>query len=168
MTSKVLTTVGREVMAQAFAALPFVAALSAGDTDWDALWADPNPPSPDLGSTAILDLIGYVRPTLVDFVEPDPEGTIVTEEGGIYTAAAGRSRYLRIRISVPAGAFPDVYVREIGIFANPTFIEGLAPGKIVLDPGDVEAAGDLAHLLWSPPQFLNAGTAYARNFILKV
>lgn len=168
MTSKVLTTVGREVMAEAFSALPFVAALSAGDPAWDPQWTDPNPPSPGLGATAIADLIGYVRPTLVDFVEPDPAGTIVTEEGGTFTGATGRSRYIRVRLSVPAGAFPDVYVREIGIFANPTFIEGLAPGKTVLDPGDVTAAGDLAHLLWSPPQFLNAGTAYARNFILKV
>jgi hypothetical protein len=168
MTSKVLTTVGREVMAQSFAALPFVAALSAGATEWDAQWTDPNPPTPDLSATAIVDLIGYVRPTIVDFVEPDPAGMIVTEEGGSYNVATGRSRYLRIRIAVPAGAFPNVYVREIGIFANPTFIGGLAPGKVVLDPGDVVTEGDLAHLLWSPPQLLNAGTAYARNFILKV
>jgi hypothetical protein len=168
MTSKVFTTGGRGVMAGAFSALPFIAALSAGDPAWDPQWTDPNPPTPDPDATAIADLIGYVRPSLVDFVEPDPVGAILTEEGGSFTVIAGTSRYCRVRVSIPPGSFPNVYVREIGIFANPTFIEGLAPGKTVLDPGDVVSEGVLAHVLWSPPQFLNAGTAYARNMILKV
>ncbi|WP_108459198.1 hypothetical protein [Devosia naphthalenivorans] len=168
MSNKVLTTRGREVMAEVLSALPFVAALSAGDSAWDVQWSETNPPAPDLGATGVLSLIGYVRPTIVDFVEPDPEGAIVTEEGGAYAIATGRTRYLRIRVSVPAGAFPDVYVREIGIFTNPEFSDGLPAGKTVLEPGDVVAPGDLMHILWSPPQFLNAGTAYSRNFILKV
>ncbi|WP_281978802.1 hypothetical protein [Pseudorhizobium flavum] len=168
MSNKVLTTRGREVLAEVLSELPFVAALSAGDPAWDAQWAEANPPTPDLGATYILDLIGYVRPTIVDFVEPDPDGALVTEEGGVYSIATGVTRYVRVRVSVPANAFPGVYVREIGIFADPEFAEGVPAGKTVLEEGDVVAPGDLMHLLWSPPQFLNAGTAYSRNFILKV
>lgn len=168
MSNKVLTTRGRVVMAQALSSLPFVAAFSAGDPAWDAQWAQPNPPAPDLGATDVLDLIRYVRPTIVDFLQPDPDGTIVTEEGGAYSLSAEPTRYLRIRVSVPAGAFSDVHVREIGIFTNVEFAEGVPPGKTVLDEADVVTPGDLSHLAWFQAQFLNAGTAYSHNFILKV
>jgi hypothetical protein len=155
-------------MAEALAGLTFLAALSAGDPDWDAAWSEPNPPSPDLGATGILDLIGYVRPTIVDFVTADPAGAIITDDGARYATSASRTRYLRIRISIPAGAYPGVTVREVALFAHPTIAAGVPGGQTILAPADVEDAGDLVHLSWLEPQFLSAGTAYARNVILRV
>lgn len=168
MSASSLVTRGREVMAEALAGLTFLSGLSAGDPDWDAAWAEPNPPSPDLGATGILSLVGYVRPTIVGFVIADPEGAIITDDGARYSTSETRTRYLRIRISLPAGAFTGATIREVAIFASPTFAAGLSAGKTVLDPGDVEAPGDLLHLSWLPPQFLSAGTSYARNVILRV
>ena len=168
MSANILPTSARMVMAEALAAYPFVVALSRGNADWDSAWEQPNPPSPGLDVTDVLDLIGYVRPTIVGFVAADPAGAIVTDDGVHYSTSEVRTRYLRIRLSVPAGAFPDVTVREVGIFANPTFAAGLAPGKTVLDLADVEDPGDLVHLSWLRPQFLSTGTAYARNVIIRV
>lgn len=168
MSAFVLTTLGRAVMAEALAGLPFVVALSSGDPDWDVAWDEVNPPTPPLASTDILDLIGFVRPTIVGFVIEDEEGAIVTDGGGRYSTSETRTRNLRIRISIPAGSWTGATVREVGVFANPTFAEGLQPGKTVLDPEDVEDAGDLLHLSWLRPQFLSGGTSLIRDLILRV
>jgi hypothetical protein len=168
MSTKLLTTRGREVMAGSMAALPFVAALSAGEPAWDAAWDLPNPPEPSLDVLNVIDLVGYVRPTIVGFVTPDPDGLIVTDEGGTYSNSEERTRFLRVRISVPAGSFTGVRIREVGIFANVEYAPGVPSGRTVLLPGDVVSPGDLFQLVWSPPQFIDAGTSYARNFILRV
>lgn len=168
MSALVLTTLGRAVMAEALAGLPYVIALSSGDPDWDAAWDEVNPPTPPLASTGIIELIGYVRPTIVGYVVEDEDGVIVTDEGTRYATSATRTRNLRIRISIPAGSWTGATVREVGVFANPTFAEGLLPGKTVLDPEDVIDAGDLLHLSWLRPQFLSAGTSLIRDLILRV
>lgn len=168
MSAYVLTTLGRAVMAEALAALPFVVALSSGDPDWDEGWEETNPPTPPLASTDVLSLIGYVRPTIVGFVVDDEEGVIVTDEGTKYSTCETRTRNLRIRVSIPAGSWPGETVREIGVFANATFAEGLSPGKTVLDEEDVVDPGDLLHVSWLRPQYLSAGTSLIRDFILRV
>ncbi|MBI1620161.1 hypothetical protein [Aquamicrobium zhengzhouense] len=168
MSAYVLTSLGRAVMAEALAALPFVVALSAGDPDWDDAWGEVNPPTPSLGANGILALVGYVRPTIVGFVVEDPEGIIVTDEGTKYSTSEARTRNLRIRIQIPAGSWTGATIREIGVFANASFDAGMPAGKTVLDEGDVIAAGDLLHLSWLRPQFLSAGTSLIRDFILRV
>lgn len=168
MSAFVLTTLGRAVMAQTLSTLPFVFAVSAGDSDWDAAWGEPNPPVPPLASTDVTDLIGYARPSIVGFVAEDVEGAIVTEEGTAWSTSAARTRNLRLRISIPAGAFVDQTIREVGVFANPTFAPGLAPGKTILAIEDVLDAGDLLHVSWLRPQFLSPGTSLIRDFILRV
>lgn len=168
MSAFVLTTLGRAVMAQTLSTLPFVFAVSAGDPDWDAAWAEPNPPVPPLASTDVLDLIGYARPSIVGFVAEDADGVIVTEEGTAWSTSAVRTRNLRLRVSIPAGAWSGQTIREIGVFANPTFAAGLAPGKTILDLEDVLDAGDLMHVSWLRPQFLSPGTSLIRDFILRV
>lgn len=168
MSAFVLTTLGRAVMAQTLSTLPFVFAVSAGDPDWDAAWAEPNPPVPPLSSTDVLDLIGYARPSIVGFVAEDADGVIVTEEGAAWSTSATRTRNLRLRVSIPAGAWVDQTIREVGVFANPTFVGGLAPGKTILDIEDVLEAGDLLHVSWLRPQFLSPGTSLIRDFILRV
>lgn len=168
MSAFVLTTLGRAVMAQTLATLPYVFAISAGDPDWDAAWSEPNPPVPPLASTDVLDLIGYARPSIVGFVDEDADGVIVTEEGAAWSTSATRTRNLRLRVSIPAGAWVDQTIREVGVFANPTFAAGLAPGKTILAVEDVLDAGDLMHVSWLRPQFLSPGTSLIRDFILRV
>ncbi len=168
MSTKVLTTRARIVMAESAAARPWVAALSSGLPAWDTRWDQPNPPQPEIDVEDVLALIGYVRPTAVDFVSPDPGGTITTDEGGRYSLATGRSRFLRVRLSIPAGAFPGVQIREVGLFANTQFAAGVPNGRTIMQAGDVVAPGDLFQVVWSRPQFIDAGTSYARNFILRV
>lgn len=168
MSAFVLTTRGRAVMAQTLSTLPFVFAVSAGDPEWDAEWGEPNPPVPPLASVDVLDLIGYARPSIVGFVAEDADGVIVTEEGTAWSTSATRTRNLRLRLSIPAGAWSDQTIREIGIYANPVFSEDLAPGKTILDFADVVYAGDLMHVSWLRPQFLSPGTSLIRDFILRV
>lgn len=168
MSVSILTTLGRAVMAEALASLPYVVALSSGDPAWDEAWDDVNPPTPPLAAADVSNLIGYVRPSIVGFVVEDEDGVIVTEVGTKYATSATRTRNLRIRIDIPAGSWPGETVREVGVFANPTFAEGLAPGKTILDPEDVEVVGDLLHLSWLRPQFLSPGTSLTRDFILRM
>lgn len=168
MSAFVLTTLGRAVMAEALSTLPFVFALSSGDAAWDAAWEEPNPPYPPLETTSVLDLIGYARPSIVGFVEEDPDGVVVTEEGTAWATSLARTRNLRLRVTLPAGAFAGSTIREVGVFANPTFIPGLAPGKTILDLADVVETGELLHVSWLRPQFLSPGTSLIRDFILRV
>ncbi|EAU40154.1 hypothetical protein FP2506_11377 [Fulvimarina pelagi HTCC2506] len=168
MSNTILTTGGRVVMAEAIAALSFVAALSRGDPAWDGTWEGANPPAPGLDARDVLDLAVHVRPTIIDFVEPDEAGAILTDEGGRYALSPESTRYLRVRVSVPAGTFDNEEIREVGIFAKAEYAEGVPPGKTVLEAGDIVSPGTLMQAIWSRPQHFETGTSYARNFILRV
>lgn len=168
MSVDVLVIRGREVQAELLAGLTYLFALSRGDPAWDAAWDEPNPPAPDLTATGVLDLIGYARPTVVGFLEEDPGGQIVADTGTAYSVSAEPTRWLRVRLSVPAGAFTGETVREIALFSTPAIDAGVPPGQTVIAPADVSDPGDLMRLAWTRPQFLSAGTSIARNVILRI
>jgi hypothetical protein len=168
MSADILTTCGREVMAEQLVALTFLFALSRGDPSWDATWEDPNPPSPPLSAIGVLDLVGYARATVQGFLVPDEAGLILSDTGTKYTVSETRTRWARVRLSVPAGTYPDETIREIGLFSSPTIDAGVPLGQTIIEPADVSDPGDLNRLVWTRPQFLSAGTSIARNFVLRV
>lgn len=168
MSTEILTTRGREVMAEQLVGLTYLIALSRGDPDWDDLWEGANPPTPDLGATGVADLIGYARATIVGHVVPDEGGSIIADSGTAYSVSATRTRWVRVRMSIPAGTYTGETVREIGLFSSPTIDAGVPGGQTIIAPEDVSDPGDLHQLAYFRPQFLSAGTALARNFILRV
>ena len=168
MSYDVVTTRAREVMAEQLIGLTFLFAISRGNPAWDTQWDDVNPPTPPLSALGVLDLIGYVRPILQGYVTPDADGMIGGENGERFAVSPTRTRYPRVRLSIPAGAFPNQTIREVGLFSSPVIDSSVLPGQTIIDPSDVSDPGDLNRIVWTRPQFLSPGTSYARNLILRV
>ncbi|MBK1625213.1 hypothetical protein CKO32_16765 [Afifella marina DSM 2698] len=122
----------------------------------------------ELYTRAALVFLGYARATIVGFLEPDAAGAIVVDNGTKYAVSAERTRWLRVRLSLPPGTYDGEMIREIGLFASPTIAPSVPAGQTLIDPADVSDPGDLMRLIWMEPQPITAGTSYARNVIMRL
>lgn len=168
MSADTLPTEGRVALATKLAASKFLFALSSGLPAWDSQWTTPTPPTPPLDATNVKTLIGYARPTITDYLKPDPSGTIGAETGAKFSVSADPTRYLRVRLSLPIGAYAGATLREIALFVDPEVNSAVAPGQILIAASDVITDGRLLQLHWREPLPLEDGDFFARNFILKV
>lgn len=168
MSNDTLVTSGRVALAKLLKASNFLFALSRGNPQWDALWETPNPPVPPINATDVLDLIGYSRPTLKQFLIPDDDGAIVDEGGAKYAVSETPTRYVQIKLSLEPGVYAGNTVREIGLFVNPTIDPSVPLSQYTIPADKVTSKGDLLQLHWREAQPITDGDFFARNFIVRL
>jgi len=168
MSNDTLVTSGRVALAKLLNASKFLFALSRGNPSWDGMWATPNPPVPPINATGVLDLMGYARPTIQDFLTPDDAGVIIEEGGGKYSVSASPTRYARFKLSLEPGVYAGNTLREIGLFMNPTIDPSVPSSQYMIPANKVTLAGDLLQLHWREAQPITEGDHFSRNFIVRL
>lgn len=148
---------GAKTIVAAIVARSFLFAISRGLPAWDAAWATDTPPRLTQEETAVKDLIGYVRPTIIGYAKEDPAGSVFANTGGKrYSSTEDVTGLFLARVDIPPDAFPGQTVREIGLFEGPTIAADVLPGQMVIPTDKVTDAGNLFHLSWFQPQPLSA------------
>jgi hypothetical protein len=75
-----------------------------------------------------------------EYVHPDDDGTILWN-GGKYSIVGGESDWLYVAVAIEATDMPTGVIREVGVFLNPTVVNGLPGGQITFTPNQVTDKG---------------------------
>ena len=92
--------------------------------------------------TALIDPVGYRRAKSVQYVEPDPAGTIVFPNG-TYTVVTGPTRYLYIDVELDYADGDGETIREFGLFTDLVPAGTVPAGQMWLPLTDVVDPGTL-------------------------
>jgi len=168
MSAETLPTAGRIAEAVKIQASRFLFAVSAGNPAWDSMWTGPNPPSPPIIATDVLNRLCYARPTIVDFLTPDDAGEIRLDGGARFSDSEDPTEYVRIKLALPEGSLDGQTIREIGLFIDSVLDPALPPGQIIIPPAGVLARGSLYALYWREAYPVEGGDFFARNFVVRI
>ncbi len=147
MALATLTHIGRAAIALSISERPLHIAWGSGDTSWDNSGA--SLPSL-LNATSLVNEIGRRTPGIIGFVEPDEAGDIVIpiSAGGEdaiqearYRSVKGPTPFLYVRANYNYSDASNAIIREMGVFLNTKFIEGLPPGQQYFLPTDIADPG---------------------------
>lgn len=164
---------GREGLAAAAKLLPWSIALGRGDPDWDAVdrtnaaWQSALLPDAAQART-LVDEYGRRLADEVAFVLPDPEGEITEVPGGRWRRTGGAvSAFLYVWAFMDFGNATDI-VREIGLFAGGTAMDGTPPGLRWWGPAELGRPGHLMQLvrLATPRVYMDAGDRPQFHFVM--
>ena len=176
MALATLTQTGRAAIALAMASRPLHLAWGSGDPAWDA----ENASLPSLATaTALVAEVGRRTPTNIGFVTPDEAGDIVIPvsvgaEGAVQEAryrlvAGGPTPYLYVRTAYDYGDASNVIIREMGLFMDTGFVEGLPPGQRYFVPADIKNPGLLlAAQIITPPINRSPSVRQTIEFVLPI
>lgn len=147
MALATLTKTGRAAIALAISSRPLHLAWGSGDPAWDADGAT----LPSLvDSTALLNELGRRTPSHIGFVEPDEAGGIVIPVSTGSEGAVQEARYRLVTEPIPylyvqtAYAYSDAsnaIIREMGLFMDTEFVDGLPEGQRYFTPADLKQPG---------------------------
>jgi hypothetical protein len=147
MALATLTHIGRAAIALAIANRPLHIAWGSGDPVWD----NPEAELPSLlTATSLVNELGRRTPGSIGFVEPDESGDIVIPisaggEGAIqearYRSVTGPTPFLYVRAHYNYGDASNAVIREMGVFMDTEFVEGLPPGQQYFVPADIAVPG---------------------------
>ena len=147
MALATLTKTGRAAIALAISSRPLHLAWGSGDPTWDADGAT----LPSLvDSTALLNELGRRTPSHIGFVEPDEAGGIVIpvstgSEGAVqearYRLATEPTPYLYVQTAYAYSDASNAIIREMGLFMDTEFVEGLPEGQRYFVPDDLKNPG---------------------------
>lgn len=172
LTLATLTTTGRAAIASAIMRQTIHVAWGLGDPAWDGEAAV----LPSLvDATALAREVGRRLPTSVDFVKPDENGDIIISKGLGSDGLVQKARYSHSDVPTPYLHFFVQYdfheaaesiIREVGIFMDSTFIDGLPPGQRYFMPEEISNAGQLlAVQILKPPIHRSAATRQVFDYV---
>lgn len=176
MALATLTQTGRAAIALAMASRPLHLAWGSGDPAWDAEGAS----LPSLvTATGLVAEVGRRTPSSIGFVTPDEAGDIVipvsvgaegaVQESRYRLVTDGPTPYLYVRTAYDYGDASNVVVREIGLFMDTEFVEGLPPGKRYFAPADIRNPGLLlAAQIITPPINRSPSVRQTVEFVLPI
>lgn len=175
MSLATLTKTGRAAIAKALADRPLHLAWGSGLAAWDAEGAE----LPSLvNATALVNELGRRTPATVGFVEPDDEGDIVIPvsvgAGGEvqearYRSVTGPSPYLYVRVNYNFEDASNAVIREIGVFMDTEFKDGLPSGQRYFTPSELESPGLLvAAQILEPPINRSPSVRQTIEFVLPI
>jgi hypothetical protein len=151
MALATLTNIGRAAFAMAVSQRPLHLAWGIGNPTWD----EPGFILPSLiSATTLTNEIGRRKVENVGFVEPDPQGDIVIpisigNEGSVQEARYRRvesgnpTPYLYTAVHYNYADAANAVIREMGLFMNTVFADGLPPGQKYFLPVDIVDPGML-------------------------
>lgn len=147
MALATLTHIGRAAIALAISERPLHIAWGSGDAAWD----NPDTALPSLlDATSLVNELGRRTPGTIGFVEPDEAGDIVIPisaggEGAVqearYSSVSGPTPFLYVRAHYNYADASNAVIREMGVFMNTGFVEGLPPGQQYFTPADIAEPG---------------------------
>ena len=147
MALATLTHSGRAAIALSISERPLHIAWGSGDASWDS----PGAALPSLlTATSLVNEIGRRTPGIIGFVEPDEAGDIVIpiSAGGEgvfqearYRSVHGPTPFLYVRAHYNYSDASNAVIREMGVFLNTRFVEGLPPGQQYFTPGEIADPG---------------------------
>ena len=135
----ILTNSGRVAIAESIKAQPLHIAWGGGDGEWL------EPPVEDSNATDLLDEIGRLTATSVEFVAPDAAGNVVVP-GGIFAVSATPTNHLLITANFNFTDAPSAVIREMAVFVGSQMIGGLPAGQTYFVPSEVSDAGRMLHV----------------------
>ena len=154
MALATLTQTGRAAIALAISSRPLHLAWGSGDPTWDADGATlPSLVSSTAlvnSSTALVNELGRRTPSHIGFVEPDEAGGIVIpvatgSEGAVqearYRLATEPTPYLYVQTAYAYSDASNAIIREMGLFMDTEFVEGLPEGQRYFVPDDLKNPG---------------------------
>ena len=147
MALATLTKTGRAAIALAISSRPLHLAWGAGSPEWDA--ADAVLPSL-VDSTALVNELGRRTPSRIGFVEPDEAGDIVIPvaagaedavQEARYRLTDGPTPYLYVQTAYAYSDASNAVIREMGLFMDTEFVDGLPEGQRYFVPADLKSPG---------------------------
>ena len=142
---------GRQVIATALQAGPWLFALGRGDGAWAS------PPAADYAANGVQDLIGFVRPNIIGFAVQDEGGLFSAPDGTRYAHTSEPTDYFLAHLIVEQGSYQDEVVREVALYYQPAIDESVPAGQIAIASGQVTDPGVLFQLTNIVPITLSAG-----------
>jgi len=147
MALATLTHIGRAAIALAIAGRPLHIAWGSGESSWD----NPDASLPSLlDATCLVNELGRRTPGTIGFVEPDEAGDIVIPvsaggEGAVqearYRSVIGPTPFVYVRAHYNYGDASNAVIREMGVFMDTEFVEGLPPGQQYFIPAEIADPG---------------------------
>ncbi len=176
MALATLTHSGRAAIAKAMSLRPLHLAWGTGDPAWDA----PDAALPSLvESTLLVNEVGRRTPSSIGFVTPDEAGDIIPVSAG----AEGAVQEARYRLATDGQPTPFLYVqvhynyagasnvviREMGLFMDTEFADGLPEGQRYFMPAEITNPGLLlAAQIILPPINRSPSVRQTVEFVLPV
>lgn len=149
MALATLTHMGRAAIALAISLRPLHLAWGTGD----AAWEEKETSLPSLiKATTLVNEIGRRTPNRITFVEPDEAGDIIIP---VSAGAEGAIQEARYRLVTNGKPTPFLYIqtnynyadasnaviREMGVFMDTEFVEGLPEGQRYFKPAEIASKG---------------------------
>ncbi|WP_245309308.1 hypothetical protein [Bradyrhizobium retamae] len=116
-------------------------AISAGSTVQAQVVYGTTPLS--ASDTGLVSEVGRRQAASVEFVNPDPNGTISTPGGNRWTVSVTPTRYLYVQVLFDYLEAQTETIREVGIFVDGTRKAGVPEGQLYLTPEEVDQPGYL-------------------------
>lgn len=135
----ILTNSGRVAIAESIKAQPIHVAWGSGDGDWL------EPPVENIDATALLNELGRLVATSVEFVTPDEAGNI-SVPGGTFAVSATPTEHLLITANFEFSNAPSAVIREMGVFTGTEIVGGLPAGQTYFLPAQISDAGRMLHV----------------------
>lgn len=149
-----VTEQGRIAMAIAIAARPLHIGWGLGEEAWDNM--DPLEWPSLIKATALVNEVGRRKPSVIGFVTPDDNGSIVvpverrvTEEGVVevvtkrYAYSAEPTAFLYLRADFDYSDAPTATLREVGVFMDTEVSPACPAGQLYFRPEEIVNGGHL-------------------------
>lgn len=133
----ILTESGRVSAARYLALQPLHMAWGNGLPDWDT-----NPSPNDPSQTDIVNEIGRLKATRVQFCLPDPAGEIELPEG-TFAIVGTPTKYLMLTFDFEYTSAVGQDIRDLGVFIGTKTTTGIPPETKYLIPSQVAEKGML-------------------------
>lgn len=124
-------------VAQALKAAGVWVAWGNGDSAWDA-----TPVAEPVNATALVAERGRRRASVIDYVVPNPSGTIVLPQGS-FSISPTPTNQLYVRCSFAATEEVGQAIREAAVFIGTTLVAGLPVGQDYFVPANILAPGTM-------------------------
>lgn len=141
----ILTKSGRIVIAESIAARPVHIAWGTGDGSWTT------PPTESITSTSLLNEVGRRTATVVGFVVPDVNGTIVMPNGTKFTLSATPTSNLYVTAEFDFVDASSSVIREASVNIGTEIVAGLPAGQKYFTPDQVTNVGRMLQIEYFAP-----------------
>lgn len=131
----ILTESGRIAVAHYIAEQPLHMAWGSGAAAWDTV---PVPATPN--ETSLVDEVGRLKATTVQFALPDSDGPIALPEGS-FAISAQPSKYLLLTFEFDYTDAVGEDIRELGVFVGTETQSGIPANSRYLIPSQIASPG---------------------------
>ena len=156
----ILTLSGRTAIAVAIKARTAHMAWGSGNAGWGS-----TPPSPATTDTALVAEIARRKASQVEYVTPDPSGTIVVPSG-TYSISATPTLALYYKFFFEFSEGVGQTIREQAIFIDTVAAAGVPAGQFYLLPAEVQTPGTLLVIQRTAPIVREITTRQLFEFVV--